>query len=173
MRVVGRHGDLATWEKKEVPVRKMVELLARSGTVAAERTVNRYVAEMFPKPVTSTVRVADGEPGSELQVDFGELGVMFDEETGRRRRVWALVFPAAYSRHTFLWLSFSQDLATVIAGFEACWTFFGGVFKVVIPDNMKTIVVRADGCDPSLNQAFVEYAQARGFVVDPDRKAHV
>jgi transposase len=167
--LVGRHGDLAGWEKKEVPVRKMVELLARSGTVAAERTVNRYVAEMFPKPVSSTVRVADGEPGSELQVDFGELGVMFDEETGRRRRVWALVFTAAYSRHTFLWLSFSQDLATVIAGFEACWTFFGGVFKVVIPDNMKTIVVRADGCDPSLNQAFVEYAQARGFVVDPAR----
>jgi transposase len=166
----GRHGDLAGWvEKKDVPVRKMVELLARSGTVVAERTVNRYVAEMFPKLVSSTVRVADGEPGSELQVDFGELGVMFDEESGRRRKVWALVFTAAYSRHTFLSLSFSQDLATVIAGFEACWVFFGGVFKVVIPDNMATIVTKADPCDPSLNQAFVEYAQARGFVIDPAR----
>lgn len=165
----GRHADLAGWEDKGVPVRKMVELLARSGTVVAERTVHRYVAERFPRPVASTVRVADGEPGSELQVDFGELGVMLDEESGRRRKVWALVFTAAYSRHTFLWLSFSQDLATVIAGFEACWGFFGGVFKVVIPDNMATIVTRADGCDPSLNQAFVEYAQARGFVVDPAR----
>ena len=167
--LVGRHAEVAGWEKKGVPVRKMVELLARSGTVVAERTVNRYVAEMFPKPVASTVRVADGEPGSELQVDFGELGVMLDEETGRRRKVWALVFTAAYSRHTFLWLSFSQNLATVITGFEACWRFFGGVFKVVIPDNMATIVTRADGCDPTLNQAFVEYAQARGFVVDPAR----
>lgn len=167
--LAGRHKDLAGWQDKGVPVRKMVELLARSGTVVAERTVNRYVAERFPKPVVSTVRVADGVPGSELQVDFGELGVMLDEETGRRRRVWALVFTAAYSRHTFLWLSFSQDLATVITGFEACWGFFGGVFRVVIPDNMKTIVTTADGCDPSLNQAFVEYAQARGFVVDPAR----
>ena len=165
-----RHDAIAGWVGAgDVPTRKMVELLARSGTVVPERTVNRYVAAKFPKPVVSTVRVADGEPGSELQVDFGELGRMVDEETGRRRKVWALVFTAAYSRHTFVWLSFRQDLDTVLAGFEACWAFFGGVFKVVIPDNMKTIVVRADGCDPTLNQAFVEYAQSREFVVDPAR----
>lgn len=34
---------------------------------------------------------------------------------------------------------------------------------------MKTIVERADPLDPRLNQAFVEYAQARGFVIDPAR----
>ena len=129
----------------------------------AERTVNRYVAEKFAKPARSTVRVADGEPGSELQVDFGELGVMFDEESGRRRKVWALVFTAAYSRHTFVWLSHRQDLDTVISWFEAALGFFGGVFKVVIPDNMATIVTRADATAPTLNQAFVEYAQARGL----------
>jgi transposase len=163
------HHDLEKWVEDEVPARKMGELLARSGTVVPERTLNRYLAVMFPKPVRSTVRVADGEPGSELQVDFGELGTMVDEETGRRRKVWALVFTAAYSRHTFVWLSFRQDLDTVIAGFEACWAFFGGVFRVVIPDNMATIVTRADATAPTLNQAFVEYAQARGFVVDPAR----
>lgn len=166
----GEHDRIAGWVKAgDVPVRKMVELLARSGTVVPERTVNRYVAEKFAAPPRSTVRVADGEPGSELQVDFGELGTMFDEEAGRRRKVWALVFTAAFSRHTFVWLSFRQDLATVISGFEACWAFFGGVFGVVIPDNMKTVVTTADSLDPTLNQAFVEYAQSRGFVVDPAR----
>jgi transposase len=168
--LIAVHDQLAKWDDDgDVPARKMVELLARRGVVVPERTVNRYLAVMFPKPVRSTVRVADGEPGSELQVDFGELGSMFDEEVGRRRRVWALVFTAAYSRHTFVWLSFRQDLDTVISGFEACWAFFGGVFKVVIPDNMATIVTRADATAPTLNQAFVEYAQARGFVVDPAR----
>ena len=57
----------------------------------------------------------------------------------------------------------------MIAGFEAAWAFFGGVFKVVIPDNMATVVDKADPINPRLNQAFVEYAQARGFVVDPAR----
>ena len=68
-----------------------------------------------------------------------------------------------------MWLSFRQNLDTVIAGFEAAWEFFGGVFKVVIPDNMATIVTEADATAPTLNQAFVEYAQARGFVIDPAR----
>ncbi|HUP85639.1 MAG TPA: IS21 family transposase [Acidimicrobiales bacterium] len=164
------HDKIAGWVTAgDVPERKMCELLARHGVFVPERTLNRYVDAKFPTPPRSTVRVADGEPGAELQVDFGELGMMLDEESGRRRKVWALVFTAAYSRHTFVWLSFSQTLATVITGFEEAWTFFGGVFRVVIPDNMATIVTNADACDPTLNQAFVEYAQSRGFVVDPAR----
>jgi transposase len=165
-----QHDKIAKWVKKgDVPQRKMCELLGRLGVFVPERTLNRYIEAKFPTAPRSTVRVVDGEPGSELQVDFGELGVMFDEESGRRRKVWALVFTAAYSRHTYVWLSFTQDLDTVIAGFEEAWEFFGGVFRVVIPDNMKTIVTNANACDPTFNQAFVEYAQARGFVVDPAR----
>ncbi len=57
----------------------------------------------------------------------------------------------------------------MIAGFEAAWAFFGGVFKVVIPDNMAAIVDRAHPTEPRFNQAFAEYAQDRGFVIDPAR----
>ena len=81
-----------------------------------------------------------------MQVDFGELGIMFDPESGRRRKVWALVFTAAYYRRCYVRLSFSQTLEVVVAGFEAAWLFFAGVFKIVIPDNMKTFVPTADGC---------------------------
>jgi hypothetical protein len=168
--LIGEHDDkIAGWVRDDVPARKMCELLERIGVFVPERTLNRYVVAKFPTAARSTVRVVDGLPGHELQVDFGELGLMFDEESGRRRKVWALVFTAAYSRHTFVWLSFSQTLATVIAGFEEAWVFFGGVFRVVIPDNMATIVTKANACDPTFNQAFVEYAQSRGFVIDPAR----
>ena len=168
--IVAHHDKIAGWVKAgDVAERKMCELLARRGVFVPERTLNRYVDAKFPTSPRSTVRVVDGDPGAECQVDFGELGMMFDEESGRRRKVWALVFTAAYSRHSFVWLSFSQTLATVIAGFEEAWAFFGGVFKVVIPDNMATIVTNADACDPTFNQAFVEYSQSRGFVIDPAR----
>jgi hypothetical protein len=117
----------------------------------------------------STVRVADGDPGEELQADFGKLGLVPDPETGRRRVCWALVFTAVYSRHCFVWLSFRQTTETVIEGCEAAWGFFGGVFKVLIPDNLAAVVDKADATAPRFNQAFIEYAQARGFVVDPAR----
>jgi hypothetical protein len=83
--------------------------------------------------------------------------------------VHALIFTACYSRHCFVWLTHRQTTEAVITGCEAAWAFFGGVFRTVIPDNMAAIVDDADALEPRLNQAFVEYAQARGFVVDPAR----
>jgi transposase len=44
-----------------------------------------------------------------------------------------------------------------------------GVFAVVIPDNMKAIVTAADAVEPRLNDSFREYAQSRGFAIDPAR----
>jgi transposase len=137
------------------------------------RTLHRFAVECcrFGQGRV-TVRVADGEPGAECQVDFGRMGLLFDPPAGRRRVVWALIFTACYSRHCFVWLSFRQTTADVIAGCEAAWVFFGGVFRVVIPDNLRAVVVDADDVAPRLNQAFVEYAQLRGFVVDPARVGH-
>jgi len=117
----------------------------------------------------ATVPVTDCEPGAECQVDFGRMGLLDDPQAGRRRVVHALIFTAVYSRHCFVWLSFRQDLAAVIAGCEAAWAFFGGVFAVIIPDNMAAIVDKAHPTEPRLNRAFAEYAQDRGFVVDPAR----
>jgi hypothetical protein len=97
------------------------------------------------------------------------MGFVPDPASGKRRVVWALIFTACYSRHCFVWLTFRQTTEAVIAGCEAAWSFFGGVFGVVIPDNMSAVVDRADPLSPRLNHAFVEYAQARGFVVDPAR----
>jgi hypothetical protein len=57
----------------------------------------------------------------------------------------------------------------VIRGFEAAWGYFGGVFPVVIPDNMKSIVIVAEHTAPRLNDTFMEYAQSRGFVIDAAR----
>jgi hypothetical protein len=151
---------------------KAGELLARRGVVVPERTLHRYALDVLGvgrSARRSTVPIADGEPGGELQVDFGRMGLLFDSVTGRRRVCWALIFTAVYSRHCFVWLSFNQTTETVIAGFEAAWAFFGGVFKVAIPDNMSSAVTTADKIDPRFNQAFIEYAQSRGFVVDPAR----
>ena len=171
--LVANDDDLREWlvEQKLTAV-KAGELLARRGVVVPERTLHRYALEVLGVGRSArggTVRVADGEAGVELQVDFGRMGPIFDSVAGRRRVCWALIFTACYSRHCFVWLSFSQTLETVIDGFEEAWEFFGGVFAVVIPDNMSTIVTHADGIDPRLNQGFVEYAQSRGFVIAPAR----
>jgi transposase len=165
------HDQVTAWVDDDLTAVKIHELLERRGVVVPLRTVQRYVLEVCGRRRGRgpTVRIADGEPGDELEVDFGRMGFIVDPASGRRRRVWALIFTACYSRHCFVWLSFRQTTQVVIDGFEAAWEFFGGVFATVIPDNMSAIVDDADALEPRLNQAFVEYAQARGFHIDPAR----
>ena len=171
--VCAEHRELlAGWLDKQVPLSKVQELLSRhTGVVVPYRTLHRYAArELGFGGRRVTVRLVDGKPGEELQLDFGAMGWIY--EGGRRRRVWGLVLTAVVSRHMFVWLTYRQSVADVVAGCEAAWAFFGGVFRVLIPDNLKAIVTAADRDAPRLNAAFVEYAQARGFVVDPARVRH-
>jgi transposase len=165
------HDEIEVWVADDLTGVKITELLARRGLAVPSRTVQRYIAEVLGRARGrgSTVRVADGEPGDELQIDFGRMGLIFDAATGRDRVVHALIFTVCFSRHCFVWLTHRQTTDAVIAGCEAAWAFFGGVFKTLIPDNMSAIVDGADPLEPRLNQAFVEYAQVRGFKIDPAR----
>jgi len=171
--LVTHHDRIKAWLSDDgLTVVKVHEFLAREGIVVPERTLHRYadeVCDVGRGRRGTTVRVNDGKPGDELQVDFGKLGRIPDPEAGRQRDCQALIFTPGVSRYSFVWLTHRQTIEDVIAGFEAAWVFYGGVFATVIPDNMKAIVDRADPLDPRLNQAFVEYAQDRGFAVDPAR----
>jgi transposase len=169
------HDQIAKWVDKGLTVVKIGDLLARQGVMVPQRTLHRYCQERTSytgRQRSGTVPVVDGEPGTECQIDFARMGMLFDAASGRRRVVHALIFTAVYSRHMFVWLTFSQTLTAVIDGCEAAWEFFGGVFKVLIPDNMSTVVAHADSIHPRFTVGWLEYAQARGFSTDPARVAH-
>lgn len=158
------------WLGDGLKVVKIHDLLARRGVAVPERTLHRFCCEELGyRRAKTTVRVDDGDPGGELQVDFGRMGFLVDPVTGKRRVVHALVFTAVFSRHMFVWLCHRQRLEDVIDGCEAAWEFFGGVFAVLVPDNLAPVVAKADATSPRFTDAFVEYAQARGFVTDPAR----
>ncbi|MBP2413243.1 transposase [Arthrobacter stackebrandtii] len=149
---------------------KVHELLSRQGCQVPYRTLHRFATERCGYRVkTTTVRVADGEPGVECQIDFAYMGTIKDAHTGKDRKVHALIFTAVYSRHMFVWLTYTQTLAAVIAGCEMAWAFFGGVFKVLIPDNMKPVVTAAEPVNPRFSTGWLDYAAHAGFATDAAR----
>ncbi|WP_425293743.1 hypothetical protein [Mycobacterium attenuatum] len=169
------HDQIAEWVGTDLTVVKIGDLLARRGAVVPQRTLHRYCTQCTAyrgRGAADTVPVVDGEPGVECQIDFGTMGKIFDPGSGRNRVVNALIFTAVYSRHMFVWLTFNQALEAILTGCEAAWRFFGGVFKVLIPDNMTPIVPKADSTDPQFSVGWTEYSQARGFFTDPARVAH-
>lgn len=72
----------------------------------------------------------------------------------------------------FVYPTFDQKLPAVCDGLDAAWRFFGGVVVRVVLDNASAMVVRAHATDPRINPSFLEYANARGFFVDPARVRH-
>jgi transposase len=162
--------QITEWVQQGLTVVKIGTLLGRRGVDVPYRTLHRFVVACcgFGRK-DETVRVADGEPGVELQLDFGNVGTMPDPTSGRKKLLRALIFTAVYSRHVFVWLSFSQKLDDVIAGCEAAWAFFGGVFKILVPDNMSAVVADADPVNPKYTNGWLDYAQHCGFATDAAR----
>lgn len=168
--LAGRQAEITGWVKDGLTLVKIGELLERSGTAVPYRTLARFAAEECGYSSSRqqvTVPVADGKPGEEVQLDFGYLGMIAGGD--RRRKLHALVFTAVFSRYCFVYLTFSQTTAAVIAGCETAWTFYGAMFRVLVPDNLKPVVDKADRLEPRWNREWLEYAQARGLVVDPAR----
>jgi hypothetical protein len=118
-----RKDEIAGWVKDELTLVKIGELLERSGTAVPYRTLARFTGRWrgsrrrsaaaecgyLPGKPKVTVRVDDGEPGREVQVDFGYLGMISDGE--RQRKLHALVFTAVFSRYCYAFLTFPQTAA--------------------------------------------------------------
>jgi transposase len=170
---VARHRErINAWLECKRPLRltKIHTLLARDGLTASYATLRRFaMAELAWQQRQPTVRLADPPPAQEAQVDFGKMGLMLDGETGRQRVLWVLIVTLSFSRYSFVWPSFLQTTAAVCEALDHAWRFFGGIAHTIVPDNMKAIVRAPDPQAPLLVDAFLDYAQARGFFVDPAR----
>ena len=146
---------------------RIQELLAARGCRISYSSLHRWIRRRNWRRQSGTVRMEDT-----AELDFGRLGLVHDPETGRRRTAWALVVVLAYSRHSFVWPTFSQKLEDVIQGLEAAWAFFGGVPRYLVIDNFPAAVAGADALHPRLTRGFLEYSQHRGFIADPARVRH-
>jgi transposase len=167
------HRDrISTWLDEGCRAPKIARLLQQHvGVLVPLRTLNRFIAEELPqRRPKGTLRLVDPPAGQMLEIDFMEVGMVLIG--GEPVKLFVLVCVAAFSRHAFLWPCLGTALEDVIAGLDAAWGFFAGVFPVVIADNPKPIVTQADPLKPVLNEAFAEYAQSRDFLVDLARVRH-
>lgn len=155
---------------QRVRLSKVRKLLARQGVHVPYMTLYRYAVEELGFGRTApTLPVADCEPGQEVQIDTGWMTLLEPDERGRRRRFRAWIFTAVRSRHRFVFPCLRETTADAIEACEAAWEYYGGIFRVAVPDNTKAIIQQADPLSPRINPTFLEYAQTRGFHVDPTR----
>jgi hypothetical protein len=75
------------------------------------------------------------------------------------------------SRHMFVRPTFRMDQSAWVAAHRDAFDYFGGVPRRLVPDNLKTGVIKPDIYDPKLNHAYAELAEHYHCLIDPARAA--
>jgi len=141
-----------------------------SGSLSSvKRCCRRYKKAQGPIAADVAIPV-DTVAGEVAQVDFGYVGMCYDKDRGVLRKAWLFVMSLGFSRHMYCDLVFDQKVETWCQIHIRAFVFFGGVPGVIVPDNLKSAVIRAafgiDG-DASLNRTYCELARHYDFRVDP------
>lgn len=142
--------------------------LKERGYEGSYSSVWRYVRRQEASDPEVTLRI-ETAPGYEAQVDFGEVGLFRDAQTGEMRKAYAFVMTLSYSRHCYSELVFDQKAITWLAAHTRALAYFGGVPKRVVLDNLKAGIVKAALEDPEVNRSYAELAEHYGFLISPCR----
>ena len=153
-----------------VRLSKVRKLLVRMGVKIPYSTLHRFaVDELGFGRAAPTIPVTDGAPGDELEIDTGWVVTLEPDAQGKRRRKKAWIFTPHLSRYRFAWPVERETTESAIEACEAAAAFYGGFFRTLKPDGTKAIILKPDPLHATVTPAFMEYAQARGFHIDPAR----
>ncbi len=95
-------------------------------------------------------------PGEQAQVDWGHFGKL---EIGRAKRpLMAFVMVLAYSRALFLRFFLGQPTANFLRGHEAAFSYFEGLSRVILYDNLKSAVLERVGDAIRFNPVLLQFS---------------
>jgi transposase len=118
--------------------------------------------------------------GDKMYVDFaGETLSYVDIATGEVKEAQVFAAILGWSQYGYIEALPSQRVEDFISGCENALHYFGGVPLALVPDNLKSAVIKASRHEPVINENFSAFADHYGVAVLPARsrkpqdKAHV
>lgn len=171
----GYRGLIAPLAKQGVGAQAIYDRLRQehaefAGSLSAVKRLCRAVLREQGVRAEDVAIPLETMPGQEAQVDFGDVGRLYDPAEGRLRKAYVFVMVLSYSRHQFARICFDQKVETWLRLHAEAFESFGGVPEVVVPDNLKSAVIRAafSPSDPTtLNRSYRELARHYGFKIAP------
>jgi len=108
--------------------------------------------------------------GEKLFVDYcGPTLPVVDPRTGAIRTAQVFVAVLGASSYTYAEATWSQSLPDWLNAHARTFSFLGGVPRVVIPDNLKSAVIKACRYEPELNPSYQQLAEHYGVAIIPAR----
>ena len=111
------------------------------------------------------------KPGEQVEVDWaGDTATIVDPDTGEIMKAYIFVGVMTYSQYAYVEAFPDMKQKSWITAHVHMYEFFGGVAKILVPDNCKTAVVHNGGFkDRQINETYQEMAEHYGTAIIPAR----
>lgn len=140
-----------------------------SGQVPYQYSFFNEQYRRWVKTTGATMRIPR-EPGEQIEVDWaGDPMTFADPVTGEPQRAWLFVAALSFSAYTYVEAFADMKLPAWIDAHVRAFEAFGGAGRLLVPDNLRTGVSRADRYEPALNAAYAQLAEHYGTAVIPAR----
>jgi len=107
--------------------------------------------------------------GDQMMVDWAGLTMEYRDSEGFMQK--AYLFVAVLPATSYIYAEPFRDmqLNSWIRGHVNALELYGGTPRIVVPDNTKTAVIKANYYDPKLNKTYREFASHYGLAIIPAR----
>lgn len=112
------------------------------------------------------------KPGYQVEVDWaGDPAYITDPDTGEITEAWLFVGCMPYSMYTYVEAFINEKTKAWITAHVHMYEYFGGVPKVLVPDNCLTAVNHKESTwyTPALNTTYHELAEHYNVAIIPAR----
>jgi Transposase and inactivated derivatives len=128
-----------------------------------------YHYQQFTLTSKATMHIQH-KPGEKMEVDWaGTTAALQDNITGNLIPVYMFVAVLPCSGYAYVEGFLSQDQENWIGAHVNAFKYFGGVSRILVPDNLKTGVERPDWYTPVINRIYHEMAEHYDTAVIPAR----
>ena len=122
------------------------------------------------KAQVNPVMHMEHKAGDKLYVDFaGDKLSIIDRQTGEIKPVEVFVAILGASQLTYVEAVMTQQKEDFIFACENALHYCSGVPAAIVPDNLKSAVIKSSRYEPTLNEAFADFAEHYGTTILPAR----
>ncbi len=110
------------------------------------------------------------KPGEIMEVDWaGQTASIIDTDTGEIIPAYVFVAVLSYSAYAYVEAFSSQNQESWITAHVNAYTYFQGVTRILVPDNLKTGVEKVSKSETVINKVYQEMAEHYQTAVIPAR----
>jgi transposase len=108
--------------------------------------------------------------GEKLFVDYSGASIpVVDPKTGEVRKTELFIAALGASNYTYAEVTWTQSLVDWTGSHVRAFEYFGGVPQLVVPDNLKSGVIKACFAEPKVNRTYADLARHYNTAVLPAR----